>query len=87
MAPAETITNLLRAVCLFVLCGESTKYETPETFPRWSTSMRSAIAPVTRLQLPVASARGMTVLWEPLFASVGQAKPTQYLQAMHAERP
>ena len=37
--------------------------------------------------LPVARARGITVLWVPFLAFVSQAKPTHQRTRMQAERP
>src|SRR6185369_14247733 len=87
IAPAETITILPWTVCRRVSPAALSRYDTPMTLPRSSVSMSSAIVDVLSSQFPVASARGITVFCVPLLASVGHAKPTQYLQPIHDDRP
>ena len=55
--------------------------------PRSSTSTSLTLHSVRSQALPVARARGITVLWVPFLASVSQPKPTHQRMRMQAERP
>src|SRR5262245_31534076 len=65
----------------------SKKTSTPCASPVLSAITRLTNAFVTSVHRPVASARGITVLCEPLLALDGHAKPTHVPHATHASRP
>ena len=55
--------------------------------PRSSTRISVTVHSERSQALPVASARGITVLCVPALAFVSQANPTHQRIRMHAERP
>ena len=84
VAPHETTTTSAGCSCSRSF---SSKKATPVARPRASVRISFTWHSVRSTALPVARARGITVLCVPFLAFVSQPKPTHQRMRMQAERP